>query len=75
QQLLIHPTIGGRWRRTGALSGGPFDERLYPYWFGDIVVQYDERQNTEELTAEEEIDTYGSAYGNDETKDWSYDGR
>jgi len=69
--LLRVRSIGGM-RLTGKISGGPFEIQAYPYYFGDILVQYEERQNTEEFTEEEEIDNYGSAYGNSETKDWRY---
>lgn len=75
QALLRTPQIGERWRRVGELEGGPFDYQAYPYWFGDIVVQYDERKITEELCVEKEIDTYGTAYGSDETSDWQYPSR
>ena len=70
--LLKTRRIGGRWMRVNKLQGGPFDIQAYPYWFGDIIVQYDERQTTEEFSIEEEIDNYGSAYGNDETSNWRY---
>ncbi len=70
--LLRVRSIGGRWRLTGKISGGPFETQAYPYYFGDLLVQYEERQNTEEFTVEEEIDNYGSAYGNDQSKDWRY---
>ena len=69
--LLRVRSIGGR-RLTGKISGGPFEIQAYPYYFGDILVQYEERQNTEEFTEEEEIDNYGSAYGNSETKNWRH---
>lgn len=72
QALLKKRLIGGRWRLAGKISGGPFETQAYPYYFGDLLVQYEERQNTEEFTEEEEIDNYGSAYGNGETKDWRY---
>lgn len=72
QALLKRGYIGNRWRRTGKLEGGPFDIQPYPYFFGDIVATYAERQTTEELSVEEEIDTYGSAYGNDQTDSWRY---
>lgn len=72
QALLKRSNIGGKWRRTGKLEGGPFDIQPYPYFFGDIIVQYDERQTTEEESIEEEIETYGSAYGNDKTSNWRY---
>lgn len=71
QALLKTPHIG-RWRRTGKLEGGPFETQAYPYWFGDIIARYDERQTTEEFCAEEEINIYGSGYGNDDTRDWRY---
>lgn len=71
-ELLKTRRIGGRWARVNKLQGGPFDIQAYPYWFGDIVVQYDERQTTEEFSIEEEINTYGSAYGNNETGNWRY---
>ena len=70
--LLKTRRIGGRWARVNKLQGGPFDIQAYPYWFGDIVIQYGERQITEEFSIEEEIDTYGSAYGNDKTSNWRY---
>lgn len=70
--LLRVRSIGGRWRLTGKVSGGPFEIQAYPYYFGDMLVQYEERQNTEEFTEEEEIDNYGSAYGNSETKNWRH---
>jgi len=69
--LLRVRSIGGR-RLTGKISGGPFEIQAYPYYFGDILVQYEERQNTEEFTEEEEIDNYGSAYGNNKTKNWRH---
>ena len=72
QALLKTRTIGGRWRLRGKIEGGPFEQQAYPYYFGDLIVQYEERQTTEEFTTEEEIDNYGSAYGNDNTKDWRY---
>ncbi len=72
QALQRQKQMGGRWRRVGKIDGGPFDYQRYPYWFGDLIVQYDERQTTEELSVEEEIDTYGSAYGNDQTDSWRY---
>ncbi|MDO5115996.1 MAG: hypothetical protein Q4D58_07880 [Synergistaceae bacterium] len=70
--LLKKRLIGNRWARVNKLQGGPFDIQAYPYWFGDIIIQYDERQTTEEFSIEEEIDTYGSAYGNDETSSWRH---
>lgn len=69
--LLRVRSIGG-WRLTGKISGGPFEIQAYPYYFGDLLVQYEERQNREVLTEEEEIDNYGSAYGNSETKNWRH---
>ena len=69
--LLRVRSIGGR-RLTGKISGGPFEIQAYPYYFGDLLVQYEERQNREVLTEEEEIDNYGSAYGNSETKNWRH---
>ncbi|NCU30034.1 hypothetical protein EOM60_05555 [Candidatus Saccharibacteria bacterium] len=72
QALLKKRTIGKRWRLREKVSGGPFEIQSYPYYFGDLLVQFEERQNTEEFTVEEEIDNYGSAYGNDQSKDWRY---
>lgn len=72
QALLKKRTIGGKWRLRGRIEGGPFEQQAYPYYFGDLIVQYEERQTTEEFTTEEEIDNYGSAYGNNRTKDWRY---
>lgn len=73
QALLKLSTLGRRWRRTGPLEGGPFDTQMYPYFFGDIVVQFDERQTSEEFTPKEELDIYGTAYGNDQTNHWRKD--
>lgn len=72
QSLLKDCDMGGRWRRVGKLEGGPFEYQAYPYWFGDIILQYDERQLTEEFSVEEEIDIYGTGYGNDNTENWQY---
>lgn len=72
QALLKKRTIGGRWILKNKIDGGPFETHAYPYYFGDILVQYEEHQNVEEFTVEEEIDIYGSAYGNEETKKWRY---
>lgn len=72
QSLLKDCDMGGRWRRVGKLEGGPFEYQAYPYCFGDIILQYDERQHTEEFSVEEEIDIYGTGYGNDNTENWQY---
>lgn len=70
--LLRSGRIGDKWRRAGKMEGGPFEMQKYPYYFGDIVVRYSEHRITEEFSAEEEIDIYGSAYGNEGTDDWKY---
>lgn len=70
--LLKDGDMGDRWRRVGKVEGGPFDYQAYPYFFGDIIVQYDERQIQEEFSQEEEIRINGTAYGNDDTENWQY---
>ena len=75
QALLKQCNINGRWRRVGEVEGGPFEYQAYPYCFGDIIVQYQEIQTQEEFDVEEAINTYGTAYGNDNTGDWVSPGR
>ncbi len=72
--FLAHPLLEKKWRLTGKLEGSVFEEQAFPYWFGDLVTRWELRKPVEEFDVEEEIETYGSAYGNDQTRNWRHPG-
>lgn len=70
--FLARPMLENRWRLTGKLEGNAFEDQAFPFWFGDLITRWELRRPVEEFEAEEEIDIYGSAYGNDQTRDWRH---
>lgn len=72
--FLAHPLLESKWRLTGKLEGNAFEDQAFPYWFGDLITRWELRHPVEEFETEEEIDTYGSAYGNDQTRNWRHPG-
>lgn len=70
QAFLRMSTFKRAWRREGKVEGGPFDYQEYPYFFGDILVTFNKRAVTEELEPGKEIDVFGTAYGNERTRNW-----
>jgi hypothetical protein len=74
RRALAHPRLAGRWTLAGRTKVELYDEQPWPYYFGSLTTRWEHRRPDREMTAEEEIDVYGSAYGNGTTGNWRVPG-
>jgi hypothetical protein len=74
RRVLESPRLAERWNLAGQVKVELYDGQSWPYCFGSLVTRWEHRRPDREMTAEEEISIYGSAYGNEKTGNWRVPG-